>query len=50
MIAKEKINGDNYYLCMKGDNGCVDFDPKIQTKENCTQNSLGFYHWNGSEC
>ncbi|CAD8169811.1 unnamed protein product [Paramecium pentaurelia] len=49
-IAKEKINGDKYQLCMKGSNGCVDFDPSVQTKDTCWNSSSLFYHWDGKEC
>ncbi|CAD8164371.1 unnamed protein product [Paramecium octaurelia] len=49
-IAKEKINGDRYQLCMRGISGCVNFDPSQQTKESCWKNSSSFYHWDGQEC
>ncbi|CAK84305.1 unnamed protein product (macronuclear) [Paramecium tetraurelia] len=49
-IAKENINGDRYKLCMRGPNGCVNFDPNQQTKESCWKNSTAFYHWDGQGC
>ncbi|CAD8109096.1 unnamed protein product [Paramecium primaurelia] len=48
---KLKINGDQYLLCKKLEDGeCVNFDPSQENEETCYKNSQLFYHWDGKNC
>ncbi|CAD8045489.1 unnamed protein product [Paramecium sonneborni] len=49
-MAKERINSRELQLCMRGINGCVDFDPSIQTEETCGVESSFYFYWNDTSC